>query len=265
MKVRNYVLPALLAIAIGPALAIAQPGATQQQRIQQPGQTGQIGQQGAQQGAIARGGQQEQLVSILAGKLSLCNQVEIELAQIAVNQAERPEVKQYAQQVVQDHQQVGQQLEQIAPPTARLRTAQRPGAAGVGQASIQGQQAGEGVRPAQFTQRQSGSGGDQGLQDELLRISQRAAQNQLEMISESLRQFQGENFDKAFLTQQIAAHTMAIAELRALEGVGSQQFQQTVQRAQQVTQQHLETAKQLSQRFEQPGSGAAARQPQRDR
>ena len=60
------------------------------------------------------GGANQEVEQFLASCLLAKNQSEVELSQFAQEQAENPEVKQFAQKMVQDHQKMIQQLQQFA-------------------------------------------------------------------------------------------------------------------------------------------------------
>jgi predicted outer membrane protein len=77
------------------------------------GAQGQAGAQGQGQGRQGRGQMFEQH---LAFCLALGNQAEIQLGQLASQKAQNPQVKEFAQRMVQDHTQYLQQLQQFLPP-----------------------------------------------------------------------------------------------------------------------------------------------------
>ncbi len=64
--------------------------------------------------AAGAGAANQQVDQFIVGCLIAKNQSEIELSQLAAQQAQNPEVKKFAQQMVQDHQQMVKQLQQIA-------------------------------------------------------------------------------------------------------------------------------------------------------
>lgn len=198
-----------------------------QQRGQQAGQT----QQRGQQGRIQQGQQgQKGLEDFLVQRLILANQAEIELSQMATEQAQNDEVKQFAQKMIQDHQQMLQKLQQ--------HSGHQTG----GQSQTeQGQQA------QQSQQAQPGQQAQQGQQvpQQLTQITQQAAQRHLQMSKEMLQEAQGEDFDKAFMGIQVVKHSMMVAELEAMRNAGSQEFQKLVSTAAQKTQEHLDHAKQV--------------------
>jgi predicted outer membrane protein len=106
--------------------ASGQPGARQSDRAttQQDGQNStQVSprtRQSAQQytanptGAASTGETSHGVEQFAANCLLIKNQMEIELSQFAAQQSQNPEVKQFAQQMVQDHQKMVQQLQEIA-------------------------------------------------------------------------------------------------------------------------------------------------------
>jgi predicted outer membrane protein len=57
---------------------------------------------------------------------------------------------------------------------------------------------------------------------------------------------EGQDFDMAYLGMKIASHAAALAELQAIQNVGSQEFQQLVRTAEKKTSDHLERAKELA-------------------
>lgn len=280
MRTRSFFgLLALLSLTLAPAAAWAQETRTQQdpaQRQQQdPTQRQQqresFDRNQATTGRQARTTQgDEELVSFLAGKLAIMNQVETELAQLAQNQATSPDVKQLAQRIAQSHQQLNQRLAQAVPQLANFEglSGQRIAAegsratqAGQDQQAQRQAQAGQDRRP-DATDRQTartdadragttvrGQSGDDLSARTLLEICRRAAQNHLQMAKQSLQAKQGSDFDACWVGAQVCAHQGMIAQLKAIQNVGSPEFQQVVQMAEQESQQHLQQAEQLAQRL----------------
>jgi predicted outer membrane protein len=262
--------------------------ATQQsgRSSQQLGQSSQRNQRAAAPGA---GGQNE-VELYLASCLMNKNQAEIELNRFAQQQAQNPEVKQFAQQMIKDHQQLGQQLQQVAggqagasPRTSQSQsqsldaTSQRetqgqasdstrlPGSSGAGQ-TARGNAAGEaegltdtsaqGTRTSQSLTATSSAGGSGGIQ-QLMQIDRQIVQRHGQMVKEELQQKQGPEFDKCYLTTVVGAHVHMLAALETIEQQGQGQLAQVVQEARPIVQQHLDHAKQLLEQQEQSrGTGA---------
>jgi predicted outer membrane protein len=224
------------------------------QRTQLETRQSQFGQRGAQDQA----GQQSQGVErFLAACLLAKNRAEIELSQLAQQQAQSPQVKEFAQQMIQDHQQLVQQLQQVAGQQGGQNDLQRqtsesnrlPGSPGAGQTE------------SRTNRNLTAAGGaqDSGPIEQLIQLDRQIVQRQTESAKEMLQQKQGNEFDKAFLGMAIHAHANMKAALETIEQ--QQQLGQLPQIAQQaspVVEQHLQHAKQLMQQQER-GSQAGAR------
>ena len=212
-----------------PATQQEQEGLNQnQQPNRQAGETDRVEARRVQLSAGAQQGQSS-VQGYLATKMMLANNAEIELSQIATEKAKHQGVKQYAQKMIQEHQQLNQKLQQLQ--------------------SGQNQQGQNQPGTAQTQASQS-------VPQQLTAITQRAAENHLQMAKESLQRYNGQDFDMAYLGLQIATHQQMLAGLQAIQDAGSQQFQQLVRQAEQATSQHLQQAKELARQFEDDRSAA---------
>lgn len=81
---------------------------------------------------------------------------------------------------------------------------------------------------------------------QLVQISQQICDKQSQSAKQMLQEKEGQEFDMAYVGMQIVGHDWMVAELQALQNVGSPEFQQLVRQAEQKTQEHLEQAKQLA-------------------
>jgi predicted outer membrane protein len=208
------------------------------------------------------------------------NQAEIELSQFAQQQTQNPEVKQFAQQLIQDHQQAVQKLQQLTGMQGAGRTSQAPGARG--QLDAQGQRPGAnqpGVRTSTNTQvadeglaqgaNQSLTADRSGMQggplNELLEIDRQITERCTEMIREELQAKRGPEFDQCFVGAQIGSHTHMLAALDVIGQRAQGELKQVVEEAQPVVQRHLDHAKQLAKQLQSDTkTGAQAeRQPGR--
>lgn len=84
----------------------------------------------------------------------------------------------------------------------------------------------------------------------LCAINHRAAEKNLAISKQMLEQYQGQDFDMAFLGMQIGGHAWLLSELESLEGIGSPEFQKLVASTTKTVQEHLAHAKALSKKFE---------------
>lgn len=234
------------------------------------GTPGERGQEHAQQGS------NRELINYLAARLKLANDCEIEISQLAAEQAQDQQVKQFAQKVIQDHQRLNQQLEQAVPGLASVQgiqssqssdrqtgeagqTGQRPQ---FGQPSQRerleqpGQPGQLGQRDdAQRTQRDPQSRIQLAQQDDqyldgaakkLLHIERAAAESNKQMITELLQEKQGQEFDMCYVGQQVGMHMWMVAELKAIQEHGPEELAEVAGQAESTAEEHLEKAKQLA-------------------
>jgi putative membrane protein len=199
-----------------------------QAQVGQPGRTGVAGQN---QNAAQTGNEMD---SFIASCLLLGNQEEVALAQLASQKAQNPEVKQFAQMMIEDHQKAIQKLQQHAKPGISIDGAVR--------------------QTATSTQ-----AGDANL-DKVLQLSQQAAQECLSMTKSELQQKQGAEFDKAYMGSQVGAHIGMLAKLKASEQQASPELASIVSESSQTVKSHFEKAKQICKELE---SSADSRQARR--
>jgi len=245
-----------------------------------PGQTGQVqrqvvpGQVGttiqATPGREAEnntGSQNESqsLQKLVVKQLKIANDAQIEVSQMAVDKAKSDEVKQFAQMLIEDHRQLNQELTSFdsgkagatrgqqnrpdqaastlpAPnqPVQAAKPDQAPIEAGPKAASQQNDR----LTDSENSRRDGGS--QAGLVSQLTSIAEKASKNHTEMIKEDLQGREGNEFDMAFVGYQIACHSAAVAKLGAMDGVGTQELQAVIQKAEQRVSGHLDKAKQLA-------------------
>lgn len=215
------------------------------------------------------GGQTQEVEKFLAGCLLSKNKAEIEFAQLAQQQSQNPQVKQFAQMLEQDHQKIVQQLEQLAGGQAgqtSTRTdsqSQSNTASGQNDAQRQPSDAtrlpgSPGATPTTRSQTQTQSYGSQNMSGpfaQLAQIEKQIGERQKQAIMDELQQKSGAEFDKCFVGAQVSSHIQSAATLEVL----SQQQGELAQAAQQAlptVQQHLDHAKQLAKQLE---SGAQPR------
>jgi predicted outer membrane protein len=200
-----------------------------------------LGQQPAERPATGRAASQPehaaQLTDYYSDVLLLANRREIDLAKIALERSTNRDVQQLAQKMIDVHSQLNAQIQPIAPRAAELFTRRD---------TTEGQR---------LTATREGA--QHALLTELCRINHRAADNHLEQSKELLNRYKGQDFDMAFLGMQIGNHGRLAAQLDALSGVGTSQFQQLVDIASQHVREHLEAATALAKTLEDDRQAAA--------
>jgi len=215
---------------------------------QQPGQPGAAAAQPGQPGARGVGS----LDSHLALCLTMDNQHEIAIAEIAKQRSKDNEVKQFADKLIQDHTQFLQQLARFAGNQPGMADGQ-PGAARPNERTGQpGQPAQSGGAMAQA----------QGGQPNFLALKQQIGQKALELTKNELEKKDGVEFDKCFVGDQIGSHIWVLATLEVFKDQQvSPDFRSAIEKGIQTTREHLDHAKKLADTLERRGGRETASRP----
>ena len=240
----------------------------QRDRLQSGRTTTQYGQRQTQTGAL-----NQEVEQYVAACLLAKNKAEIEIAQFAQQQAQTPQVKEFAQQMVQEHRQLVQQLQPLAGmyggasrdaaaqspgvssefESQRSDTTQLPGSPGASQAEPR-----TATNTAIAPQRGGSAQGNEALQ-QLMQIEKQITERHTKAVRQELQEKQGAEFDKCFLGTQVASHIHMAAALETIAQQGQGRLAQLAQQAQPTVQQHLEHAKQLMEQLERsPQTGGRA-------
>ncbi len=197
------------------------PDRTGQSNATETTRNGIYGQSGRRYTANFRGEQAAQsgVDRYLASCLSVNNNGEIQIAQFAEQHAQNEQVKQFAQQLVKDHQQLQQQIQKL--PSFNVAMSGNANSQ-VGTQSETGRETSEATRTeststtanessrtpnANGTASESGMGGNSIQQ--LARIDQQITQRCGQMLKEELQQKSGASFDQAFLGADWRSHAFA--------------------------------------------------------
>jgi predicted outer membrane protein len=181
------------------------------------------------------------------------NQAEISLAQLAQTKAQTPEVKQFAEQMIRDHTQFVQQLQQFAQTGSGQPALQNPAvdaasnpqaaAAAAGATPAAGQATAQVPTPARGVS--------------LFTVASQIQQRTGELMRNELNQQQGIRFDQAYIGQQIGAHLHMLAALETARKFVSPAAQQLLDAGIRTTTDHLNLARNTMQQLE----SGVARQP----
>lgn len=173
----------------------------------------------------------------IAACMLLGNQEEVALAQFAEQRAQNPEVKKFAQQMIEHHQQALAKIEQASPQVASL------------QLHLGGTAAGAQPGADQANRNQAASAQHQGIQ-----LVKAVKQQCLELTEKELGAHQGAEFDKAYIGQQVGAHLGMLAQLRGSRDFASAELQPVIAESEKVTESHLAEAKKIMQQIKDQGS-----------
>lgn len=213
------------------------------------------------------------VVPSLAMLLALGNRAEIELSQLAVEKTQNPQVREFAQKMIQDHTQYLTKLKKFnpqIPDPAQLRSAQATqregGQPGAAQTPQRVTQAG-GATPRDGEVEQTGfdraAGGQH--QHAMVAIFKDACETKLQMTKESLAKLEGQDFDMGYLSNQVHAHVDMLAHLQAIKGKGDSNFNQLIEQGITTTTEHLTHAKDLAKKLESHEYEASGNQPNQQR
>jgi len=181
--------------------------------------------------------------------LTLGNKEEIALAQFAQERAQSPQVKQFAQMMIEEHQQAVSQLEKAVPQLASLNL-QLKGAEGAETAATTSGQTGDDRTAATGGAQRTPSAAQGGLEQQMLELGREIKEQCLALTQAELGKKQGADFDKCYIGQQLVAHTGMLAELKASQRHASSQLQPVLQQGAQMAEHHLAQARTIAEQLE---------------
>jgi putative membrane protein len=203
-----------------PTLQPAQPGQAQPgQRTQpglpaQPAQPGQVRQTTEYRASPSQGQINDK--TLIDAFLTGPNQAEIALGQLAQQQAQNPEVKQFAERMVRDHTEFLQQLQGIA-------AAAQPAVA---------------------------------AQGGLLQVIQDVERHCQQSATQELQKHQGAEFDQAYMGIMVMAHGKMLSTFEALRDKASPALQQALAQGADTARQHHQLAHDIKMKLSSEGGAA---------
>lgn len=196
------------------------------------------------------------VVEALLRKLMKANEAEIELAKMARQKTDNQEVEELAQMIVRDHQALNATLRQHLGQDGLQERQQRQNGQDARRTRT-GETADtsrDRTRENQLTRDEQAEtrpgSGTAMVPKQLCEIAEQACDNALKMTKEMLSKYDGQDFNMAFLGQQCVAHTLLLAELKAIESTGPEQLKDVAQKAAEKVERHLEKAKELARELE---------------
>jgi putative membrane protein len=262
--IRYAALAAVCGLPLSGRVAFAQAVAEPATPAQQPAQdraerdraTDRINQDQERIGTARRGGEAHGQIDdrTLAALLLIGNQKEIALGRFGVARSQNPEVKQFAQQMVQDHGQFLSKLAQAA--GARERA---PGAAEEGAGAAAGKRDAArrpeanrtpGLDGAKDLARADGAPRAEWQRFELgnsplVAFDREVAEQCLQSAEQFLGKQQGPEFDRWFVALQLVEHMGMRDKLKVAEKHATGELRQVIEQGLQTTEQHLQQAEQV--------------------
>jgi predicted outer membrane protein len=210
----------------------------------------------------------------IAEWLSVDNQGEVALAEIAEQQASDKDVKKFAQQMMDEHKELLQKLQRLkgvgrGEPRQGQPGQGQPGQGQPGQARPEGQ-----VRQGQVPQRQPQQGQfqpgqiqpqqgrpQQGL--DLVMLKHQLGEQCRQSASRELQRKDGSEFDKCYMGMQIGMHMQMLDTLKVMSRYASHELDQLIEEGEKTTESHLDHAKKIMASLE-GRSDSSARSARRD-
>ena len=188
--------------------------------------------------------------SVLVSWLLVDNENEVAMARIAVQKAQSAEVKQFAQQMIEDHGKMIQKLSGMTNPAARGNGGETPrtGEARTGEArrdNPKDREASGGRDTQAMDASSSRIMGSTGSIDHE-RLIRDLGKKCLESHSKMLQEKQGADFDRCYMGMQVGAHVDAIDKIEVFRNHASPALRPALDEALPVVQQHLQHAKELA-------------------
>ncbi len=224
----------------------------------------------------APGGQAGMTDKIVADQLLEMSKGEVELANFAMRRTQNEEVRRFAQQMIQDHTNFNNQLAKFASPELARDIGNQPGTPGTepgtpgnpprtttappgtrestapgqtGPAAGAPGRASEPARPGEpggatpapgRPEAATTAGGDPSVQ-----ICEDIGKQIGQSIQKELSQYQGSDFDRAYVGQQFWGHVVFVASAKGAEKHVSQDLQQVLNQGSQTAEKHLEHCRTL--------------------
>jgi predicted outer membrane protein len=246
----------LVAVALGVLLS-GYTGLAQDRPQQRP-------QREAQIDAQRKPGHQD-IDRALATCLAIDAQTIIQIAELARNQAQQDDVKQFAEMLQQEHKECLAHLKQIEPSVAPFVSERTPASANRGADAVtprsletqpQGQARLENQRPqqardasGQVVRGNDPHGADQGNML-MLQIKKEVAEANVNTLKQELASKDKAEFDRCFVGYQVGAHMQMLDTLKVFQRYASPQLAEAINDASSKTQQHLQQAEKLLESLE---------------
>jgi predicted outer membrane protein len=219
--------------------------------------------------AQASGHRIENMDHFMVAWLAPCNEEEVILAKMAQGRSQNPQVKQFADQMIQDHTAFLEKLGKFGhieetfknAAVARDPNVKRDAAAAPAATPTEGAVR-DTVRAVGETAREVARDvGDAvrstvGYTDsaDACRMKREIHRECLALTERELDKWQGADFDQAYLGQQVGAHIGALATLKTFEKHASNEMRPLIEEARATTEKHLNHANELMQKLGHPAT-----------
>jgi predicted outer membrane protein len=162
---------------------------------------------------------------------------EIELASFALKHTQNEEVRKFAQMMIEDHTNFNNQLAKFASPELARNETDETSAAGRSDPAAPSKAA---STPDTSSERNPAAGGNPAVQ-----ICEDISRQIGSSIEKELGQYQGSDFDRAYVGQQFWGHVVFVASTRGAEKHVSKDLQQVLDQGATTAEKHLDHCRKL--------------------
>ncbi len=188
------------------------------------------------------------LPQVLASKLMLGNQCMINQSRMAVERAQHPEVREFAQLLVSEHAKGNESLKTLVPQSF-IKEMMAMDQARDGQAKSDTDRQTADTRQADQTEtvnRDRPANSETNLIQQLCDIEKSATIKKSDAMHKMLKEHESTDFDMAFVGTQIVTHTEMLACLQAIQEAKVPELNQVCDQAIAMTKKHLDKAQSLA-------------------
>ena len=187
----------------------------------------------------------------IARWVTMLNNSEIEMSSVALEQAETKQVKQFAEKMVREHQQLNEKLARHLRAPRENRTESK---------STQEDGLESVLNKARETARTAAEAARKEIDERvskqrnylpLLALMQQVEQQTLEETKKILKQRKGAEFDRAYMIEQATTHLRAVQTLDVLSQQATGDLKQVLEQAKKATESHLQQAREIYNSLEQ--------------
>jgi predicted outer membrane protein len=209
-------------------------------------------------------GQESHIDQMVANQLLEMSKGEVELANFALQHTQNDQVKQFAQQMIEDHTNFNNQLAKFASPELSQnqkgagnlpQPGNTPGGAAPrtaqpGNPPQPGATAAQPGQPPNPNERNPANPGERGNEtaaggDKAVQLCEDIGQQIGSGITKELNQYQGSDFDRAYTGQQFWDHVIFIGLAKGAEKHVSPDLQQVISQGASTAEKHLEHCRKL--------------------
>lgn len=186
-------------------------------------------------------GQESHIDRMVANQLLEMSKGEVELANFALQHTQNDQVKQFAQQMIEDHTKLNNELAKFASPelSENAKGGNTPPPLGTA-AAAPGQNLNPNERNPANRGNETAAGGEKAVQ-----LCEDIGQQIGAGVTKELSQYQGSDFDRAYTGQQFWGHVMFIGVAKGAEKHVSPELQQVISQGASTAEKHLDHDRKL--------------------